>query len=166
MTRQPVGKKIVHHMDFETLVAVNREVVALTGEPHGYSEADGKKLSGLVKEVELRADNQDFEEAIAEKAAFLMYRVASGQYFKAGNKRTALVAGLAFLSKNGFAMEMKKEEFVTAVDKAGIAAADLDDLYSVIRGLATKSKSDRKGWEGVVKGVVESNREFLTRLGS
>jgi death-on-curing family protein len=166
LPRAPVAKKTIHHMDFETLVQVNREVVALTGEPHGYAEADGKKLSSLVKEVELRAGNQDFEEAVAEKAALLVYKVASGQYFRAGNKRTALVAGLAFLAKNGYTVDIEKPEFVTAVDKAGIAAADLDDLYTVIQELVTKSGTERKGWEGAVKGVVQRNKEFLTKLAS
>jgi len=166
LARAPVGKKKIHHMDFETLVEVNKEVVALTGERHGYSRADGEKLSKLIEEVELRADNQDYEEAVAEKAALLMYKVASGQYFHAGNKRTAIVAGLAFLAKNGYALDIRKEEFVSTVDKAGIAAADLDDLYAVIMGLVTKSKTERKGWDGAVKGVVASNKEFLTRLAS
>ncbi len=162
----PVGKKTIHHMDFKTLVTVNRQVVALTGEPHGYSEADGKKLTGLIEEVEIRADNQDYEEAVAEKAALLVFKVASGQYFRAGNKRTALVAGLSFLVKNGYKLDIKKEEFVTAVDKAGIAAADHDDLYAVIRELTVKSKTERKAWEGVIKGVVDNNKDFLTRLAS
>ncbi len=166
MARAPVGKKTIHHMDFETLVGVNREVVALTGEPHGYSDADGEKLRSLVEEVEHRADNQDFNEAVAEKAALLVYKIASGQYFRAGNKRTALVAGEAFLVKNGYTLDIEKEEFVSVVDKAGIAAADLDDLYAAIQTLVAKAKTERKGWEGAVKGVVERNRGFLTQLAS
>ena len=166
MARPPVGKIKIHHMDFETLVDVNKEVVALTGERHGYSRADGEKLSKLIEEVELRADNQDYAEAVAEKAALLTYKVASGQYFHAGNKRTAIVAGLAFLAKNGYTLDIRKEEFVSTVDRAGIAAADLDDLYAVIMELVTKSKVERKGWDGAVKGVVARHKEFLTRLAS
>jgi len=161
-----VGKKTIHHMDFDTLVSVNKEVASLTGEPHEYSKADGLKLAGLVKEVEQRADNQDFDEAVVEKAALLVYKVASGQYFRSGNKRTALVAGLAFLMKNGSTLDLENAEFVSTVDKAGIAAADLDDLYGVMRELVAKTKAERKGWDGVVKGVVERNKEFLTRLAS
>jgi death-on-curing protein len=161
-----VGKKSIHHIDFETLLEVNREVVALTREPHRYSPADGEKLSGLAKEVEMRADNQEFEEAVAEKAALLVYRLASGQYFHAGNKRTALVAGLTFLVKNGYTLSLENEELVSTVDKAGIAAADLDDLYGVIKDQVTKSKSERKAWDVVLKGVVEKNRDFLTKLAS
>jgi prophage maintenance system killer protein len=161
-----VGKKTIHHMDFDTLVDVNRQVVLLTGEPHAYSEADREKLASLATDVVSRADNQDFEEAVADKAALLIYKLASGQYFRAGNKRTALVAGLSFLLKNSYTLDIENAGLVETVDKAGIAAADLDDLYGVMKRLVTKGKTERRSWDHVVNGVVQDNREFLTKLGS
>lgn len=160
----PVAKKTIHHMDFDTLAYVNGQVVALSGEPHGFAPADKKKLAALVKDVEHRADNQDFEEALAEKAALLVFKLASGQYFKAGNKRTALVAGFVFLKKNGYAIDIERPELVSAVDKAGIGAANLDDLYAAIRAALSKSKPDRKGWEGITKGAVQADKAFLAHL--
>ena len=161
-----MAKKTIHHVDFETLIGVNKAVVALTDEKHEYSSADGRKLRSLVREVEQRADNQEFEEAVAVKAALLVYDIARGQYFHAGNKRTALVAGLAFLAKNGHALDIEGEEFVSTVDKAGIAAADLDDLYAVMKGVISKGKSERRGWDAVVKGAVRKHQDFLTKLAS
>jgi len=153
-------------MDFDTMVRINKGVVALTGEPHEYSVADGRKLVALVKEVEQRADNQEVSEAVPEKAALLIFKLASGQYFRAGNKRTALVAGRVFLAKNGYDVDITNSEFVSTVDRAGIAAASLDDLYGVLRGLAVKTSVERKGWEKVVGLTVESLRDFLTKQGS
>ena len=161
-----MAKKTIHHIDFKTLVGVNMAVVALTKEKHDYASADGRKLRSLVREVEQRADNQEFEDAVAEKAALLVYDIARGQYFHAGNKRTALVAGLVFLVKNGHTVDIEDEEFVSTVDKAGIAAADLDDLHGVIRGLISKGKAERRGWDAVIKGAVQKHREFLTKLAS
>jgi prophage maintenance system killer protein len=166
VTRTPVGKKAVHHMDFEALVEVNRVVVALTGEPHSYSEPDRKKLEGLLEEVETRADNEEFSEAVPAKAALLVFKLASGQHFKAGNKRTAMVAGLAFFTKNGYKIDITDPDFVSIVDKAGIGAAGLSDIYSVMEKLRSKTKAGRKGWEGLIKSIVESNRSYLTKLGS
>jgi len=163
---EPVAKKAIHHMDFETLLGVNLAVVALTKEKHEYSSADGRKLRSLLMEVEQRADNQEYEEAVAEKASLLVYDIARGQYFHAGNKRTALVAGLTFLAKNGHSIDIENEEFVAAVDKAGIAAADLDDLYAVVRGLLSKGKAERKSWDAVTKASVEKHKAFLTKLSS
>jgi prophage maintenance system killer protein len=159
-------KKTIHHMDFETLAEVNKGVVALTKEPHGFSPADRRKLVELVKEVEQRADNQDFEEAVADKASLLIYEIARGQFFRAGNKRTALVAGLAFLSKNGQALDIQNPEFVGAVDKAGVAAADLDDLYAVVTRLTSKAKTERKAWDRIVREVIVKNKDFLAGLAS
>jgi prophage maintenance system killer protein len=153
-------------MDFETVVDVNREVVALTGEPCEYSTADGRKLVALVKEVELRADNQEFLDAVTDKAALLVFKAASGQYFRAGNKRTALVLGLAFLKKNGYTMNIQDAEFMSAVDKAGMGAAGLDELYAIVRRLITKSPAQRKGWDKAVKEIVASNKGFLTEAGA
>jgi prophage maintenance system killer protein len=164
--QKTVGKRTVHHMDFETVVAVNREVVALTGEPCEYSAADGKKLSALVKEVELRADNQELLDAVTDKAALLVFKAASGQYFRAGNKRTALVLSLAFLNKNGYTMNVQDAEFVSAVDKAGMGAAGLDELYGIVRRMITKSPTERKGWDKAVKEIVASNKKFLTETGA
>jgi len=162
----PVAKKTIHHMDLATLVQVNKDVVALTGEPHEYSAADGEKLAALISEVEARANNQDFEEAVPEKAALLVFKIASGQYFRAGNKRTALVAGVTFLVKNGYSMDIRNSDFVSTVDRAGVAAASLDDLFEVLSGLVRKTPTERKGWENAIRQVIDSNRAFLVRLSS
>ncbi len=159
-----MGKKKIHHLGFEDLVGVNKSVVALTREAHGYSEADGKKLSSLVRDVEARADNVSPEEAIPEKASLLVFKIASGQYFRAGNKRTALVAGAAFLLKNGYALNIRDPALVETVDRVGMAASTLDDLFAVMRDRMAKSKSDRKGWAAVVESLVDANKEFLTGL--
>jgi prophage maintenance system killer protein len=159
-----VGKKTIHHMDFDTLVGINQAVVALSREEHGYTDADRDKLSALLAEVETRADNLNPEEAVPDKAALLMYKVASGQYFHAGNKRTALVSGVAFLSKNGYSANMRDPALVNALDKVGMAAATLDDLFGVLSPLLKESKAERRGWEKVVGSLVESNKDFLKGL--
>ena len=64
-----------------------------------------------------------------------MSRIASGQHFHAGNKRTALVAGLAFFEMNGFTMDIKDSGLVSVLDKAGLAMADLEDVMVVLRRL-------------------------------
>ena len=161
-----MARKTVHHMDYETLVDVNKGVVTLTREPHGFSQADRRKLSELIKQVEQRADNQDFEAAVAEKASLLVYEIARGQFFRAGNKRTALVACLVFLVRNGYTLDIKNPGFVGVVDRAGIAAAGLDDLYAEVTRLMSKTKTERRSWGKAVANVIEGNRDFLASLAS
>ena len=153
-------------MDLPTLMAVNREIVLLTREPHECSKADGEQLESLLKEVSSRADNQNFEQAVPEKASLLVFKLASGQHFRAGNRRTALVAGLVFLRKNGFKVKIDDPELVSVVDKAGMAAATLDEVFGVLGRLTVKSAAERKAWEGAVKQAVESNSKFLIDVGS
>jgi prophage maintenance system killer protein len=153
-------------MDFDELATVNKEVVRLTSEPHEFSRADGEKLERLLSEVKERANNEEFDEAINEKAALLVFRIASGQHFRGGNKRTALIAGLVFLLKNGRKLDIENPGLVSSVDKVGIAAASLDDLYEAMRRLVTKSPTERRSWETAIKKAVEANKKFLVEAGS
>lgn len=161
-----MGKKTFHYMDFDALASVNKAVVALTKESHEFSVADGEKLSALIQEVEQRADNQEFEEAVAEKASLLVFKLASGQYFHAGNKRTALVAGFTFLIKNGYRLDIKSPDLVSAVDKAGMGSATLDDVYGLVKERLSKSPVERKGWDKAVAAAIDSHKAYLTGLAS
>ena len=161
-----MAKKTVNHLDFDSLLAVNKEVVRLTKEPHEFTEADAEKLKELLSEVENRATNEKFDEALMEKASLLVYKIASGQHFKGGNKRTALVAGLVFLRKNGRQIDITDPGFVSAVDKAGMAAASLDDLYEVMAASLSKSAVERRSWQKAIEGMVQKNQKFLTDEGS
>lgn len=161
-----MAKKTIHHIDFDGLVELNRQIVSLSNEPHGYSEADGEKLKKLLEEVEARADASKFEEAVPEQGSLLVFKLAAGQHFKGGNKRTAMVAGLVFLRKNGFKFDIQNQSFAAVVDKAGMGAAGLEDVHEVLSGLIKKSAVERKGWEATISAVVESNKEYLTKMGT
>jgi prophage maintenance system killer protein len=161
-----VAKKTVHHMDFDTLVEVNREVVDLTKEPHAYTSADEERLRHLLGEVEGRANNAKFDEAVGEKSALLIFKIASGQHFKGGNKRTALVAALVFLRKNEREMDISNPALVEVVDKVGMAAAGLDDVYSAMEDLVKKGEADRKSWSSVLKKAIDDNKDFLIEEGT
>lgn len=125
----------IRHVDFRTLITINKEVVSLTMEPHEYTEEDEKKIRSLLQEVESAHNSEDLEEAVGRKTALLVFRIATGQYFHEGNKRTALVAALAFLHMNGFSIDIKNKELLSVVDKAGIARATLNETYDVVRRL-------------------------------
>lgn len=161
-----MGKKAVHHLTFDALTDVNRVVVALSKEEHGYSEADAQKLQELVVEVENRAEDREYDEAVLDKCSILVFKIASGQHFKAGNKRTALVAGAVFLMKNGHSLDISDPEFVSMVDRVGIAAATLEELHTALDRATKEAGPERKGWAKVVEAVVDVHRDFLTRVAS
>ena len=127
--------KPVRHVDFRTLVMINREVVALTGDKHEYTEEDEERIKALLKAVEDLDGREDFRAVILDKASLLTFRVASGQNFHEGDKRTALVAGLAFLEMNGFEADIKDSGLVAAVDRAGIGTATLKEVKAALKKL-------------------------------
>jgi death-on-curing protein len=123
-----VAKKSIHHLDFSTLALINKEVVSLTKEPHEFTQEDEERIWVLLEDVGSKGNDKEFKEAIIEKASLLIYRIARGQHFHEGNKRTALVAGSAFLQMNGYSIDIKNRELVSVIDRAGIASASLNDV--------------------------------------
>ena len=67
---------------------------------------------------------------------------------------------------NGYSVDIKDEELVRVVDKSGIAAANLNEVYELIIRLISLSKNERKMWEATIKEVVDSNKDFLIYIGS
>ena len=130
MVRRPL-----RHLDFDSLILINKEVVSLTNERHEYTDEDGRKIRSMLNDIEKLKVNEDLQEAILDKAAFLIFRIASGQYFHEGNKRTAIVAGVSFLRMNGFAANVEDANLVAVVDRAGISTATLNDVKAVLRNL-------------------------------
>ena len=130
MSRNPV-----RHIDFKALVLINKEVVSLTGEKHEYTEEDERRIRKSLNDVERLGIEEDPRDEILAKASLLMFRIASGQYFHEGNKRTALVAGLAFLQMNGHTFDIKDPGLVEVIDRAGISTATLNDVHEALRRL-------------------------------
>ena len=88
---------------FDAVVALNREEVAKTGEPHEL--LDRAALEIAVKRpwnVWVYFLDQDY----ATLATALLVAIAGAKAFAAGNERTAYRAALALLEANGFTVEL------------------------------------------------------------
>lgn len=130
--------RVIRYLDFDNLVLTNREVVSLTGEKHEYDEEDEKRMKILLRSVKDLDAGETGKKVIIGKAALLIFKVASGQNFHEGNKRTALVAGLAFLKMNGYTLDIKDARLVSVVDKAGMATVTLKEVEAVIQKLVKR----------------------------
>lgn len=82
----------------ETVIEINRAVVAITGEPHFLRDP------GLIEGALARSRNAFAygEEDIAALAARLLAGIAQAHAFTQGNKRTCFVAMVQFLNVNGY----------------------------------------------------------------
>ncbi len=69
------------------------------------------------------------------KVSLFMRKLATGRHFHEGNKKTALVAGSAFLKVNGYTIDIRDAELVRLMDRAGISGATLIEVLEVIRRL-------------------------------
>jgi death-on-curing protein len=85
-------------LSVETVIEINRAVVAVTGEPHFLRDP------GLLEGVLARPRNAFTygEEDIAALAVRLLAGVAQAHAFTQGNKRTCFVAMVQFLNVNGY----------------------------------------------------------------
>ena len=125
----------IRYLPFEILVRINREVVSLTKERHHSSEDDERSIRQLLVEVEETANDVGRSESIIQKASLLIFRIARGQYFYEGNKRTALVALQSFLAGNGFTMEIRDKDLTKIIDEVGIGHGSLSKVSQVVRRL-------------------------------
>ncbi len=103
----------INYLSEEKLIAINREVVGLSGDPHGV--INDANLTHLVEAMHFKYGNDD--NAVILKAAFLLdYLANKGHIFIEGNKRTAETATIAFLSINSLLfVEKNQKELVNFV---------------------------------------------------
>jgi death-on-curing family protein len=85
-------------LSFETVIEINRTLVAVTGEQHFLRD------QGLLECAIARPQNAFAygEEDIVVLAARLMAGIAQAHAFKQGNKRTAFTSMRLFLRANGY----------------------------------------------------------------
>lgn len=91
----------INYLGKEDIIAINKEVVKLSGDPHGViNEAN---LGHAIEAVKLKYNDADAQQdKIVLKAAFLLQQLANKAHaFIEGNKRTAETATIAFLNVNG-----------------------------------------------------------------
>ncbi len=119
----------------EALVTINKRVVSLTKDKHEYMEEDVRSLRALLAAVENRANEEERVESLIQKASLLIFRIARGQHFHEGNKRTALVAAESFLKVNGYTIDMQNQDLLDIVDTASVGQASLSKVDTIIRRL-------------------------------
>lgn len=91
------------------LIEANK--IALNGENQPFTGIQYEEgLSLISEQPQLNIFGRELYPTIWLKAAFIMQEIAKKHIFRDGNKRTALLATLFFLDKNGYEMIMSTEE--------------------------------------------------------
>lgn len=87
-----------------------------------------ESLSSAVQQPRVTFDGKDLYETIPEKAAAYGFGIAESQSFNDGNKRTAVIAMLAFLDLNGFEFYQSDEEMEHMFVALGSGTIDRDEF--------------------------------------
>jgi death-on-curing family protein len=133
----------IRYPSLVVIIEINRSVVSLTKDEHSFDEYDRSRLSQILDEMKTEGENpsvKTIKGRIVKKASYLMFRLASGQHFHEGNKRTAIVATATFLAANGFVMPQGNPAIERLLDKIAIGSPDVDirQLESVMEGLVVE----------------------------
>jgi prophage maintenance system killer protein len=126
------------------VVEVNRRVTKLTEDVHQIDEYDRERLSKLLDEVQnLGYSIRNPRQRIIAKSSFLLYCIASRQFFHEGNKRTAYTVTMTFLILNGYSMPSRdpKREKMLDLIAMGHPSITLLDLEKLMRQLVTKREN-------------------------
>ena len=119
-----------HWLSPERVIALDREVVAQTGEPFLLHNA------GLLKSALDRPLNHWHygEDDIVTLAALLLLGIAQNHPFEQGNKRSALLSALIFLEINGYRFEVDDHVFLAELIRGAVAKEVSEtDFISIIR---------------------------------
>ena len=85
-------------------------------------------LESAVYRPQASFDGSDLYNTIFEKAASLMHSLIKNHPFVDGNKRTGILAAIAFLESNGFSFSMGEKElveFTVGVASGGIKLQEI-----------------------------------------
>ncbi len=108
------------------------QIITMTGGAHGYiSRSNLEYLLDTVKDVGERLHRK---QAVAKKAAFLLYNIIVLHPFVNGNKRTAYELVKLFLRLNGYEIDSNPGEayqFLLDVASGKLSAGDVDSWVAM-----------------------------------
>ena len=152
----------IHYLKEEEVIFFNKKLVEFSRDPH--SEINPANLSSKIEMMQLKYEHlPTFEEKMLWKAAFwLKNMVHSGHAFVEGNKRTAILSTLVFLSMNGFffrSQNPKSQNNIVTFVKA--VAEGKHTLSSVKKWLSASTMSVT---EHDIDGILSEAEAEMSKL--
>lgn len=121
------------YLDEEDVLEIHAEQIRLFGGSDGIRNREGL-LSAIAQPLQTW-DGEDLYPDPFQKAAVLAYGISEGQTFVDGNKRTALVAALTFLSVNGHEAPADAPGLYEAMMKVSHHEMSKEELAEFFRSL-------------------------------
>lgn len=98
----------IEFLSFEDVVAIHIEQLGLHGGRDGF--IDETVVRSAIAQPQASMFGNYLHEDLAEMAAAYLFHLAASQGFVDGNKRTALIAAIEFLGRNGYLLDCSNQE--------------------------------------------------------
>ncbi|MEW6042899.1 MAG: type II toxin-antitoxin system death-on-curing family toxin [Thermoproteota archaeon] len=106
-------KKILY-VDREKIITINQKIIKMWNQRHPekpeFIDVGTDRLDEVLTLVKNSANDLSFEQALIEKAAYLVGGLAWCQAFSGANKRTAILTCTVFLLQNGYQLNIPQNE--------------------------------------------------------
>lgn len=115
-----------------------RRIIEQTGGEHGYlSRGNLDYVMDMVREV---GEGLPVDQALAKKAAFILFNVVVVHPFLNGNKRSAFELARVFLRLNGRDLKVKSDEAYAFLLRVGQNRASIKDVEKWIASHLTEKQ--------------------------
>ncbi|SAL63924.1 death-on-curing family protein [Caballeronia peredens] len=127
-------------LDVHYVITVHDRILSAEGGLAGFGQAGVGGVEAVLGRVENHAMYAGLDDVFGTAAMYAV-AIARGHVFNDGNKRTALVCALAYLSLEGYNLpplpeiENKLVEIMVEVAEGQVDHEDLADYLSVIYGI-------------------------------
>jgi death-on-curing protein len=118
-------------LSFEDVVAIHTEQLRLYGGRDGF--IDETVVRSAIAQPQASMFGSYLHEDIAHMAAAYLFHLAASQGFVDGNKRTALIAMVEFLGRNGYLLESANEEVYDVTMRVANHLLDKADVADWVR---------------------------------
>lgn len=130
------------YLSEEELIAVNKKVLIGTGQQFlGVQYPQG--LSLVVEQPQMVVFGHELYPTIWLKAAYIMQKITKKHVFVDGNKRSAYLAALLFLLKNGYELHLTTDEgeaLIMQVTLADDSETEMQKIAELFKRKAKRSK--------------------------
>ncbi|GHU39720.1 death-on-curing family protein [Bacilli bacterium] len=124
---------MVEYLSKADLIYLNQQVVtAVNGQTYGV--LSDSSLEMIVEQPQQIVFGQELYPSIWLKAAFILQKIAKKHAFRDGNKRTAIMASLVFLSINGY--QPISEEVINNSDDFVLSVTNSPDTEDTMLEIA------------------------------
>ena len=120
----------IYYLDLETIEKI-RHKINLDSSERGYHYKGGIEFT--LYQVQDFGEEIDERESIIRKADYLLYEIASNQYFICGNKRTGLLVASTFLSINNMYLSASDEQRYLMARAIASKSYDIEEVIDWIR---------------------------------